>query len=303
MDLNLIHLFVEIVEARSFTAAAQKLGMTRSNLSNRLKVLERETGAQLLRRSTRSLELTQAGETLFEHGRRMLQEVETARASIDGLGQTVRGHVRVSVPTGLGRFFLGAMLLDFAREHPSVTLRVTFSNRVNDLIASEIDVAFKITSAPPQDTVAREVCPIGWSLFATRDYLKAHGPVATPEALAGQSIVCPPMPGRRLTLALARTVRGKTTQHSVTVEPRMQSEDFPFLADAVARGMAIGLLPNYVTRATATPFERVLPGYEVGGLGAHLVILTLPNRYASPAMRALIDFVRERVTVLASDWR
>jgi DNA-binding transcriptional LysR family regulator len=98
-------------------------------------------------------------------------------------------------------------------------------------------------------------------------------------------------------------VRGKTTQHSVTVEPRMQSEDFPFLADAVARGMAIGLLPNYVTRATATPFERVLPGYEVGGLGAHLVILTLPNRYASPAMRALIDFVRERVTVLASDWR
>ena len=94
MDLNLIHLFVEIVEARSFTAAAQKLGMTRSNLSNRLKVLERETGAQLLRRSTRSLELTQAGETLFEHGRRMLQEVETARASIDGLGQTVRGHVR-----------------------------------------------------------------------------------------------------------------------------------------------------------------------------------------------------------------
>jgi DNA-binding transcriptional LysR family regulator len=117
MDLNLIHLFVEIVEARSFTAAAQKLGMTRSNLSNRLKVLERETGAQLLRRSTRSLELTQAGETLFEHGRRMLQEVETARASIDGLGQTVRGHVRVSVPTGLGRFFLGDMLLEFAREH------------------------------------------------------------------------------------------------------------------------------------------------------------------------------------------
>ena len=157
MDLNLIHLFVEIVEARSFTAAAQKLGMTRSNLSNRLKVLERETGAQLLRRSTRSLELTQAGETLFEHGRRMLQEVETARASIDGLGQTVRGHVRVSVPTGLGRFFLGDMLLEFAREHPNVTLRVTFNNRVNDLIASEIDVAFKITSAPPQDTVAREV--------------------------------------------------------------------------------------------------------------------------------------------------
>ncbi|MGM3277252.1 LysR family transcriptional regulator [Ralstonia sp. 24A2] len=307
MDLNLIHLFVEIVEARSFTAAAQKLGMTRSNLSNRLKVLERETGAQLLRRSTRSLELTQAGETLFEHGRRMLQEVETARASIDGLGQTVRGHVRVSVPTGLGRFFLGDMLLEFAREHPNVTLRVTFNNRVNDLIASEIDVAFKITSAPPQDTIAREVCPIGWSLFATKAYLKTHGPVATPEGLAGQAIVCPPMPGRRLTLALSRTVRGKTTQHSVTVEPRMQSEDFPFLADAVARGMAIGLLPNYVTHAlatsTAAPFERVLPGYAVGGLGAHLFILTLPNRYASPAMRALIDFVRSRVSLQAADWR
>ncbi len=67
--------------------------------------------------------------------------------------------------------------------------------------------------------------------------------------------------------------------------------------------MAIGLLPNYVTRATATPFERVLPGYEVGGLGTHLFILTLPNRYASPAMRALIDFVRARVSAQAADWR
>ena len=60
--------------------------------------------------------------------------LDAVRASIDGLGQTVRGHVRVSVPTGLGRFFLGDMLLEFAREHPNVTLRVTFNNRVNDTI-------------------------------------------------------------------------------------------------------------------------------------------------------------------------
>ncbi|MDN7183267.1 LysR family transcriptional regulator, partial [Caballeronia sp. SEWSISQ10-4 2] len=75
MDLNLIGLFVEIVESRSLSAAARQLGMTRANISQRLKLLERETGAQLLRRSTRSIELTQAGHTLYDCGQRILEDL------------------------------------------------------------------------------------------------------------------------------------------------------------------------------------------------------------------------------------
>ena len=149
MDLNLIGLFIEIVESHSLSAAARKVGMTRSNISQRLKLLERETGAQLLRRSTRNFELTQAGRTLYDCGLRMLEDLSTARASIDSLGRTLSGRVRISVPNGFGRMFIGSKLLEFARMHPSIALNVTFNNRIEDLIAAEVDVALRITATPP----------------------------------------------------------------------------------------------------------------------------------------------------------
>jgi DNA-binding transcriptional LysR family regulator len=127
-------LFIEIVESRSLSAAARKLGMTRSNISQRLKLLERETGAQLLRRSTRNFELTQAGHTLYDCGQRMLEDLSTARASIDSLGQTLSGRVRISVPTGFGRMFIGPKLLEFARRYPGIMLNVKFNNQIEDLI-------------------------------------------------------------------------------------------------------------------------------------------------------------------------
>lgn len=96
MDLNLIKVFVEIVDSSGLSAAARKLDITRSNISQRLKRLERETGAQLLRRSTRSFELTQAGKVLYDCGRRMMIDLVSAPASIDSFGQTLRGQVRTA---------------------------------------------------------------------------------------------------------------------------------------------------------------------------------------------------------------
>ena len=90
----------------------------------------------------------------------MLEDLSTARASIDSLGHTLSGRVRISVPTGFGRMFLGGKLLDFARMHPGIALTVTFNNRIEDLIASEVDVAIRITATPPLDYVARNICSI-----------------------------------------------------------------------------------------------------------------------------------------------
>src|ERR1700760_1653898 len=197
MDLNLIGLFVEIVESRSLSAAARQLGMTRANISQRLKLLERETGAQLLRRSTRSFELTQAGHTLYDCGQRMLEDLGTTRAAIDSLGQTLRGRVRISVPTGFGRMFIGSKLLEFARAHPGITLDVTFNNRIEDLIAAEVDVALRITATPPLDCVARNICSIDWNLYASAGYLQKHDPTDCPADLEAQTLVASPYPERR----------------------------------------------------------------------------------------------------------
>jgi DNA-binding transcriptional LysR family regulator len=302
MDLNLIRLFVEIVESRSLSAAARKLGMTRANISQRLKLLERETGAQLLRRSTRSLELTQAGHTLYECGKRVLDDLCAARASIDSLGQTLSGRVRISVPTGFGRMFLGSKLLEFARAHPGITLDVTFNNRIEDLIASEVDVALRITRTPPLDCVARNICPIDWRLYASAEYVKAHGAIEHPRDLQGQTYVASPHPERRVTMTLTHR-QDETDVHEITIQPALQSADYPFLTEAVAQGLGVGLLPAYIQYAPASRgFVRILPQYRVAGPQNTLYIVTLPNRYPSAATQALIDYLRAEVVALSQTW-
>ena len=302
MDLNLIGLFVEIVESRSLSAAARKLGMTRSNISQRLKLLERETGAQLLRRSTRNFELTQAGHTLYDCGQRMLEDLSTARASIDSLGQTLSGRVRISVPTGFGRMFIGSKLLEFARMHPGITLNVTFNNRIEDLIAAEVDVALKITATPPLDYVARNICSIDWNLYASSGYVEKHGPIDSPEDLERQTLVASPYPERRVTMTLTHQ-QDEADIHTITMQPALQSSDYPFLAEAVSQGMGIGLLPAYVPYAPmCRGLLRILPQYRIAGLQNTLYIVTLPNRFPSVATQAVIDFLRAEILSLAQTW-
>jgi DNA-binding transcriptional LysR family regulator len=302
MDLNLITLFVEIVESHGFAAAARKLDMSKSNISQRLKVLERETGAQLVRRSARSFELTEAGQKLYASGRRMLDELDNARASIDTLGRTLTGKIRISVPTGIGRSFVGSKLREFARIHPDISLTITFNNRIEDLIASEIDIALRIARTPPLDYVAREVCSIDWILCASTDYLRRRGPVDDPADLASQTFIGAP-PSQESTIEL-RNRSDDTDAQLIHVQPALQSADYPFLLDAVLEGMGIGILPTYVMSGPAAGnLEHVLPRYRIVGQLNSLYILTLPNRFPSPAKRALMDYLKDELTAYAERWK
>jgi DNA-binding transcriptional LysR family regulator len=300
MDLNLIRLFVEIVDSRSLSAAARNLGVTRSNISHRLKMLERETGAQLLRRSTRSIDLTEAGHALYDGGRRMLEELSATRASIDRLGETLSGHVRISVPTGFGRMFVAPMLLEFMRTHPDISLSVVFNNRIQSLIEAQVDVALKITLHPPQECVARYICPIHWRLFASSDYLLKHGPIETPADLQHHTLVGSPYPGQSVTLKLIQGDSSETL--TVTLPAILQSADFPFLTQAVSQGIGIGLLPAYAAHAGHEMLQPILPSYQIADLGGALYMLTMPNRYPSPSTRALIDYLCESIAPLAETW-
>jgi DNA-binding transcriptional LysR family regulator len=301
MDLNLITLFVEIVECHGLAAAARKLDMSRSNISQRLKVLERETGAQLVRRSARSFELTEAGHMLYASGRRMLDDLDYARASIDTLGHTLTGRIRISIPTGIGRLFIGSKLREFARLHPGISLVVTFDNRIDDLIASEIDIALRIARTPPLDYVAREVFSIEWILCASRDYLARHGPVDYPSHLASQRFIGAP-PSQEHMIEL-RNRGDDTDSHFIDIQPILQSPDYPFLFDAVLESMGIGILPLYIlSKPAAQHLERVLPQYRVARQLDKLYILTLPNRFPSPAKRALIDYLNRELLDYAKSW-
>jgi DNA-binding transcriptional LysR family regulator len=297
MDLNALKLFVDIVDAGNLSAAARRLKTTRSNISHRLKSFEEEIGAQLLRRTTRRMEPTQVGYALYEHGSIIVREMSAASQAVATLGKSLHGHVRVSVPTGLGQIYLGPLLIRFAQHYPDITLEVVFSNRIVDLMASEIDVALRITSDPPEQYVARELARVDWVLCASPNYLLRKGTLNDPADLDKQDLVSTPIGhGKRMIVKLQREGR----QTEVAIEPRLQSESFLFLKDCVLSGIGIGVLPYYSVHAELDKqsLVRVLPQYLVDVWGDRLYLITTPNLYPTLAARSLIEFLRVEVKKL-----
>ncbi|MGF7000499.1 LysR family transcriptional regulator [Paraburkholderia sp. GAS32] len=298
-DLNLLRLFVTIVEAPNLSVAAERSHTTRSNISHRLKALETTMKAQLVRRTTRRMELTEAGRTLYQHCIRMLEELDSARASIDNLGNTIAGDVRIRLPTGLGHIYLTPVLLDFARAHPQVSLRVMLTDHISDLISAEVDVALKITSTPPDDYVARKLCDIQWCICAAPSYLEDR-PIANWKDLQSSALITPAALGRSFDLKLGRD----KVVTAVRVTPRIQSGDFPFLISAVAEGLGIALLPRYAVWQSLREgcLTEVLTEYEPQGVGNAAYLLTAPNRFPTLATRAVMQFIVQHVKANQSNW-
>src|SRR5690625_7414707 len=129
MNLQRLTILVEILDAGNLSKAARKLKMTRANISYHLNLLEKEVGAQLVRRSTLSVGPTEAGERLYEHGRNILNELMPARERITTLGQSLQGRVGISVPSGFGQMFVRQWLGEVRQRYPDMDLAVRFENR------------------------------------------------------------------------------------------------------------------------------------------------------------------------------
>lgn len=297
MDLNALKLFVEIVDGGNLSVAARRLNTTRSNVSHRLKAFERAVGAQLLRRSTRRVEPTQVGYALYEHGSRIVREIAAANATIATLGKSLHGHVRVSLPIALGHLYLGSLLLEFAREHPRITLEVVLNNRVFDLMASEIDVALRITSDPPQQYVARELARIGLVLCASPEYVRAKGNPRVPADLAQHVFVSR---SAQNNVRTPITLRREGKQWEIGVPPHIQSENTLFLKSAALAGIGFAVLPYYAVRDELAQEKLLvlLPDYTVHMQSDKLFMITEPNRYPTAATMALIEFMKTKVQPL-----
>ena len=297
MDLNALKLFVEIVDSGSLSAAARRLHTSRSNVSQRLKIFERAIGVQLLRRSTRHTEPTQVGYALYEHGSKIIRELAGADAAVATLGKSLHGHLRVSLPTALGQLYIGPLLIEFAQQFPDITLEVVFSNRIVDLNASQVDIALRVTSDPPEQYVARELARIDWILCSSPEYVERKGALKAPHDLARHELVTSTLQqGNRLVIKLQRG--GDSSE--VAVLPRIRSESFLFLKSAVLAGLGLGVLPLYAVHRELDDgsLVRMLPKHVVDVWGDRLFLITTPNLYPTLAARSLIDFLKARIPTL-----
>ena len=184
VDLQDMDLFVRAVAAGSLSAAGRELALSPAVASKRLARLEAQLGARLLQRSSRRLSLTDNGAMYLERCRLILAEVAEAEDLLAGDDAQVRGTLRVSATSALGRRWVGPLVAAFAARHPEVVVHLSLSDRLVDLVESGIDCAVRVGPLVDDRVIARKLADNRRVVCATPRYLKKHGSPATPADLA-----------------------------------------------------------------------------------------------------------------------
>ncbi|KJS64910.1 MAG: LysR family transcriptional regulator [Comamonadaceae bacterium BICA1-1] len=292
MDANALLLLVDILDAGNLSQAARNRKMSRANISYHLTQLERSLGMQLVRRTTRRIDPTEAGLKLYQHGRTLRDELLAAQESVSSLREGLHGSVRLAVPTGFGQLVMSHWLIEFKHRHPSISLELIFDNRVDDLLRDEVDLAIRVLSEPPPNMVARELSRMRHIACASSAYAAQHPMPQTVQDLAQMPIITSTVVGRSLRVSAYQGAQ----RHEVTLSPTLASENFQFLHSAILAGLGVGLVPDYVVAQdlAAGRVVQALDDWRLSIFGTRLYLLRMPDRYQTLATRTLIDFVLEK---------
>ncbi|UVC14286.1 LysR family transcriptional regulator [Mesorhizobium onobrychidis] len=284
MDIEDLRTFVEVADAGGVSAAARRLGVSKSIVSRRLFRLEAELGAQLLARTTRGAALTEAGVTFRDHAARVSAEIDLARETILPAGD-LRGRLRIAVPLSFGPTHLAPVLADMARHHPHLHIHTSYSDRFVDLITEGFDCAIRVGYLQDSNLIARRVGPIYGKLVASPDYIKAHGSPETPDELAAHQSL---MQGTEAWQLM-------DGDKIVTVQPqgRFKADNATALAAAAAAGLGIAWLPDCITYdyVVSGALVPIMTRYPPPPAGAY--VIRPPGQHPARKIRILTEMLIE----------
>lgn len=288
LNANDLILFAQVMEAGSFSAAAERIGLPKSTLSRRISGLETELGERLITRSTRKLMITDFGSEVLEHARRLVDETECTAAFALNRQATPQGTLRVSFPPDFFEHALADFLPLFSEMHPNVKLELDLSARRVDLLAERFDAAIRVASSLPDDNslVARRLATLVTCLYASPSYVKKHGMPVEPAQLKshrGQLLLNNAGEQRRWRLA-----RGTDYWEGSPVS-MFSSNSLGLQRTMALNGMGISGLPEPMARPFVQRGELIpiLPDWHSPEVIVWCV--TPGRRLLSPATRAFID--------------
>lgn len=295
--LNGMRVFAQVVDAKSFSAAADKLGMSKSLASRHVSALERSLSVKLMNRSTRKLSLTEAGALFYEHCARIVQEAELAEQRLTRTQSEPAGLVRVTaVPAFAVRHVVPA-LADFHQKYPKIQVKLFCSNRALALGDEGFDLGIRVSFDPAPNLVARKLAANRSVLCASPAYLKRHGMPRRIEDLSKHECVLFPALAPKGVWTLRRGRR----KYPVQVAGVLDTDEMDVVRAAVAAGLGIGILPVYMVADALRQGQLVplLRQFQVVPESA-IYLVYLPDRTLSSRVRALIDFLAERFAPIPS---
>jgi DNA-binding transcriptional LysR family regulator len=291
IEANDMLLFARIVEAGSFSKAAQRLDLPKSTVSRRIALLEASLGERLLQRTTRRLVLTEFGESLVEHARKVAEEVEAAGALAQHRQAEPSGKLRISMPGDFANLYLTELIARFAASYPAVSLELDLSPRRVDLVAEGFDIAIRMGDLPEDSSLnARRVSLERFGLYAAPSYTALRGLPEHPDDLARHDLLC--ILSRNGGATPWVLERGKQRwEHAV--QARLTANSPELLARIAAGGVGIAASSTLFVQPYLEKGElvRVLPEWEFPAATGWAVF---PGRRLMPAKtRAFLDMLEE----------
>ncbi|MBY4593007.1 LysR family transcriptional regulator [Rhizobium redzepovicii] len=290
-NLNDILIFMAVVDAGSFIAGGQAMGLSRSAAGKAVIRLEDRLGARLLNRTTRTLSLTDEGRVFYERGLQILAAVDEAEASLGGQSGMPRGLLRVTVPDAFGRLVVMPLLEKYLRAWPDIQVEVSFTDQLSDIIEDGFDLAIRIGAAA-SDTrlVSRVIATYKTRLCASPSYLAANGEPREIDDLAAHD--CLIFANRKQRQGWR--FRGKGGAWiKAQGRSRLRLDNGEAIRDAALAGLGIALLPDFLIGGdlAAGRLRQVLPDLEADD--AKIVTLYPDKRLLEPRIHRFVDLIVE----------
>ena len=289
-DLNDLYYFAKIVEHGSLSAAGAALGIAKSVLSQHLTKLEAELGVRLMQRSTRRLQITEIGQRYYERCRAVVAESENAKRVIEDARGAPRGRVRVSCPINFSQNIVAGAIVGFMADHPKIEVTLDASNREIDVLADGYDLVFRVgTNIKSSNLIARSLPVTRHWLMASPALVARCGTPREPDdlkTLASVGGIFPVEDGAR---HLWRLEGPKGERRTIAYRPRLVSEDFLVLKEAVLAGCGVADLPPTIFENEIADgrLVRLLPKWQLPELFIYAIY---PSRRGLPlAVRMLVD--------------
>jgi len=283
--------FIRVVEAGSVSGAADRLNVAKSAVSRRLKELEEHLGVELFHRTTRRMNLTDTGRAFYHQSVRILEDLQEAELATSQAHGTLKGGLKIALPSSFGLMHMGPAINEFSKEHPQIEFDLDFNDREVDLMQEGFDLAIRIANLPDSSLIARRLAPIQAVMCASPAYLERMGTPKTLNDLTDHHC---------LVYSLLRDFEHwyLADSHGETIKtkihPYLKASTGEFLRDAAVDGLGIILVPSFLVYKEIDRGELVplLNEYKRPQIDAYAIYPQ--TRHLSQRVRAFVDFLVER---------
>lgn len=282
-----VPVFVKVVEAGSFSAAARMLNMPKTTVSAKIAALEKRLELKLIQRTTRRLHVTEAGMQYFGHCANAIREMELGEAALQSTQAEPTGLLRVTAPTDIGHLMLPRITHAYLAKYPGMSVELLVTNRTVDLIGEGIDLAIRAGTLRDSSLVAKRFFHAGTALWASPTYLGQHGNLSHPRSLAKASVIA---------FKGINTLRLTSGRSEVTVPMvgRIVADDLETTKALAVLGAGIAWLPYFLVADAlqAGSLVAVLPNWKVKESGK-LSFVYAGRKYTAPKVQAFVQVAQE----------